>query len=544
MLHPPPSLFFTCSRCRIRLFKPSKRKYASAATQHVAARQKLPDSPARTRFAPSPTGYLHLGSLRTALFNYLLAKRTGGQFLLRLEDTDRKRTVADAEKRLYEDLRWAGLQWDEGPEVGGPYGPYRQSERTHIYHKHAQDLLQTPHAYRCFCTSERLHNLASERSKLGLPTDYDRTCAGIPKDQSDERAANGEAHVIRLKVPERTPIYTDIVYGKVGKNVKPVRRTDEAYDDPILLKSDGFPTYHLANVVDDHLMQITHVVRGTEWMNATPKHMALYSAFGWEPPHFAHVGLLVDENGNKLSKRNFDTDVASFRDRMKILPDALTNFVALLGWSHTVGKDLMSMEQLIENFTVKWTKGNVTVSLGKLWFLQNKHAISHVSQGTATVDRLVADIYEVVKALPDHAQVENRFDDAGWKSYVARILKLDVKNYTSPSNFVAQNSHFFLPYSGSPIPSDERNDVVSSKLKTLVQMENVDWTPETLKQEIHSMVTTVAANDVAEKEGGRIVHEYLRRVFAGGQRGPGMADTMAILGREECSRRLDHVTMS
>jgi glutamyl-tRNA synthetase len=352
-----------CHSCLARLSLIAKRRASTAvraadATPSTSSlrrspkksNQRLPDYPARTRFAPSPTGYLHLGSLRTALFNYLLARSTGGQFLLRIEDTDRTRTIADAEKRLCDDLEWAGLSWDEGPDKGGPYGPYRQSERTAIYQKHAHDLVESGHAYRCFCSTQRLRELADFQNSTGLPVSYDRKCADIPKEESDDRASKGEGHVIRLRMPATNRPFYDLVYGKVGgaKGVAGRERQDGAYDDSILLKSDQQPTYHLANVVDDHLMKITHVVRGSEWLTSTPKHMAMYDAFGWEPPQFAHVGLLVNESQAKLSKRDFDVDIASYRDKLGILPEALSNFVALLGWSHLSRSDCKSMEELIE----------------------------------------------------------------------------------------------------------------------------------------------------------------------------------------------------
>jgi glutamyl-tRNA synthetase len=236
--------------------------------------------------------------------------------------------------------------------VGGPYGPYKQSERTGMYHEHAEILLESGRAYRCFCTAHRLSELAEQRSKLGFPTDYDRTCANIPKEESDHKAAQGEKHVVRLLVPDVYPQFVDLIYGNVGRTLKPRRRGDEAYEDPILLKTDGLPTYHLANVVDDHHMEITHVIRGTEWLPATPKHLAMYEAFGWTPPEFAHVGLLTDQEGNKLSKRNFDTDIASFRDNMGIFPEALANFVALLGWSHGSRSDIMTMNDLINRVSI------------------------------------------------------------------------------------------------------------------------------------------------------------------------------------------------
>jgi glutamyl-tRNA synthetase len=267
--------------------------------------------------------------------------------VLRIEDTDRKRTLPDAEQRLYEDLSWAGLEWDEGPQIGGPYGPYRQSERSELYQEHTDKLLQSEHVYRCFCPADRLNSLAHERNKIGLATEYDRTCARLSREESDERASKGESYVVRLKVPEVYPEFEDLVYGKVGKNLRPPRRSGDGYEDPVLLKSDGLPTYHLANVIDDHFMNITHVIRGTEWLQATAKHMVLYDAFGWAAPQFAHVGLLVNEEGQKLSKRNLDLDISHFRDTMEIFPEALTNFAALLGWSHTEKSDYLPMEELV-----------------------------------------------------------------------------------------------------------------------------------------------------------------------------------------------------
>lgn len=239
-------------------------------------------------------------------------------------------------------------------------------------------MIDSGDGYRCFCSIERLDQLARQRQALGLPTDYDRQCADISGDESSARAANGEAHVVRLKAPNIYPVFNDLIYGRVGKDKGgnagvTMKHGEIAYEDPVLLKTDGRPTYHLANVVDDHYMQITHVIRATEWMSSTPKHLAIYHAFGWQPPAFAHVGLLVDEVGQKLSKRKLDTDISKFRDS-GILPEALVNFVALLGWSHSQKSDFMSLPQLVENFQMKFTKGNTIVSLDKLWYLQRAHA--------------------------------------------------------------------------------------------------------------------------------------------------------------------------
>lgn len=306
------------------------RRYAliGKPSQNQKPIWSLPESPARTRFAPSPTGYLHLGSLRTALFNYLLAQATGGQFLIRLEDTDQTRLVDDAESRLYQDLQWAGLTWDEGPDKGGPFGPYKQSERLDLYRQHVDMLLEKDRAFRCFCSKEELEFSLQQATFLGSVAHYPGTCTGISKSESDRRAANGEPHVVRFKTSEVPVSAPDLVYGAYKKA--------EREDNFIIMKSDGFPTYHFANVVDDHFMNITHVIRGAEWLISTPKHVELYNAFGWQSPNFAHVGLLVDHQRQKLSKRDIDNiGISVFRDA-NIMPEALLNFSVLLGWDPTL----------------------------------------------------------------------------------------------------------------------------------------------------------------------------------------------------------------
>ncbi|KAH6661278.1 hypothetical protein BKA67DRAFT_80929 [Truncatella angustata] len=339
----------------------------------------LPETPARTRFAPSPTGYLHLGSLRTALYNYLLAKATGGQFLLRLEDTDQSRLVRDAEPRLYEDLKWAGLNWDEGPDVGGPYGPYKQSERLDLYHEHANDLLASGQAYRCFCTPEDLealkrYNMETSPNGSGQGN-YNGKCTHVSTSESDRRAANGEPHCIRFRSIGK-PEVRDLVYGRYSK--------PEKEDDFIIIKRDGFPTYHFANIIDDHAMGVTHVVRGAEWLVSTPRHAMLYDAFQWTAPIFAHVGLLCNSAGQKLSKRSGDIDISSYRDK-GILPVALLNYAVLLGWSPGRGEkgtsEIMDLEEMIKKFHLRFTKGNIKIS-NKLPFIQTKHTARHLASLT------------------------------------------------------------------------------------------------------------------------------------------------------------------
>lgn len=528
---------YTCRSCLRQLSRASRRSISSKTAKDSKSGIALPTSPARTRFAPSPTGYLHLGSLRTALFNYLLANATGGQFLLRIEDTDQKRTVADAEKRLFDDLRWAGLQWDEGPLVGGPYGSYKQSERSAIYKAHAQKLLDNGHAYRCFCSAERLNALAEHRHKLGMATDYDRTCANISAEESDDRAHKGESHTIRLKVPDQYPTYKDLIYGTFKPLKKRGHVVETSYEDPILLKSDGLPTYHLANVVDDHLMKITHVIRGSEWMPSTPKHIAMYSAFGWTPPEFAHVGLLVDENGNKLSKRNFDTDITAFKE-MEIFPETLTNFAALLGWSHREKSDVMDLETLVNKFSFKFTKGNTTVTFGKLHFLQRRHAAlrAQAGPGNPKLQEMTSNVAHLL--LSPDSPYEN------WKQvvnssnpypYIEKIIIADAENYTNANEFLYRNSFFFTPlrpFDKAP-PMTTSSDI-PMRIHQLAQIEEKDWTKDALMAKVREIIDSRPEG----KQGGKHVYHYLRKMLTGQEQGIRLFDIMLILGRSESLKRL------
>ncbi|KAK7408003.1 Glutamate--tRNA ligase mitochondrial [Neonectria punicea] len=318
------------------------------------------DKPIRTRFAPSPTGYLHLGSLRTALFNNLVSKATkGGQFIIRIEDTDQNRLVPDAEERIFKDLAWAGLSWDEGPDKQGPYGPYRQSERLETYHKHTKTLLDNGSAYRCFCSSDTLEAQKRALHDAGKPTAYPGTCRSIPHAESDLRAAAGEPHVVRLDSGRfGTPKFKDAIYGPFQKK--------EPEEDFVLMKTDGYPTYHLANVVDDHLMKITHVIRGEEWLISTPKHLALYEAFGWEAPTFAHLGLLISNDGSKLSKRNDSVNLSTYQGQ-NVFPIALQAWLANLGASFKRGHETpRTLDDVAEALTFKFTRGGIKLNPQKL----------------------------------------------------------------------------------------------------------------------------------------------------------------------------------
>ncbi len=367
----------------IRGFKPKDLNYICKSCCRVLSTKV---KPVRTRFAPSPTGFVHLGSLRTALYNYLWARKTGGQFILRLEDTDRTRQVEGSAENLYETLKWAGLSHDEGPDVGGPSGPYIQSQRTDIYRTHIEMLLKSDHVYRCFCSSERLVELRLASRRHGMSGTYDRKCFHMSKQQSADRAAAGEGYVVRLKTPQNYPVVDDIVHGRVQFHGTKGRTL--AFDDPVLMKSDQFPTYHFANVVDDHLMEITHVIRGEEWLPSTPKHLALYDAFGWQPPQFAHVPLLANLSGAKLSKRHGDVNVKDYVKK-GYLPESILNYLALMGWNCRQENEVMSMDDMVRLFDLSdITKGSAVVTPAKLNYLQKQHYITK-SQTTIGLNELL-----------------------------------------------------------------------------------------------------------------------------------------------------------
>jgi glutamyl-tRNA synthetase len=302
------------------------------------------DKPVRVRIAPSPTGYFHVGSARTALFNWLFARHQVGKFIVRIEDTDRTRYHPGAIPDLIASLRWLGLDWDEGPEIGGDYGPYFQSERLDLYQHHADWLVEDGHAYKCYCSTERLSALREEQRSRKQDVGYDRHCRYLTAEERAEHEARGITPVVRLKVPlEGETSFEDILYGTITVE-------NRSLDDLVLLKSDGFPTYHLGVVVDDHLMEISHIMRGDEWLPSVPKHILLYQAFGWELPVFAHLPLILAPTGQgKLSKRHGGVEIRHFRQQ-GYLPEAMINYLARLGWSYDDKTEIFSREELIQYF--------------------------------------------------------------------------------------------------------------------------------------------------------------------------------------------------
>ncbi len=361
-----------------------------------------PESPVRTRFAPSPTGFLHIGGLRTALYSYLLAKQHHGQFILRLEDTDRERYVEGATEAIYKSLKWADINYDEGPDIGGPFGPYIQSQRLNIYKKYANELLEKGLAYPCFCDGKTLEETRKEQIAQNQATKYDRRCLKLSKKEIEEKLKNNAPYVVRMKIPENRKIeFEDLVRGRI------VYDSDEL-DDQVLLKSDGYPTYHLAVVVDDHLMEISHVTRTEEWLPSTPKHILLYEYFGWKTPKFAHLPLLLNADKTKMSKRKGDVAVEDYIKK-GYLAEALVNYLAFLGWnpgtpssakaSAGKEKEIYSMEELLRDFDLKKVhKAGAVFNIEKLnWY--NSYYIKQLP-----LDKLTKLCLPYLTTLPGHPE--------------------------------------------------------------------------------------------------------------------------------------------
>lgn len=327
----------------------------------------------RVRFAPSPTGYLHVGGLRTALFNYLFARHHRGIFVLRIEDTDQERLIPGAVENLINTLKWAGIIYDEGPDIGGEYGPYIQSQRLNLYEKYTGELLKSGHAYYCFCTPEDLEKMRETQKEKGLNPKYDGTCRNLTMEVVEDKLKKGVPHVIRLKMPQKGETkFLDLIRGEITVE-------NELVDDQVLIKSDGFPTYHLANVVDDHLMGITHVMRGEEWLLSVAKHLQIYKALGWQPPQMAHLSLLLSPDRSKLSKRQGDVAVEDFMAK-GYLPEALINYVALLGWNPGTEQEFFTMEELVEQFSLERVgKAGAVFDMEKLNWM-NAHYIRQMPE--------------------------------------------------------------------------------------------------------------------------------------------------------------------
>lgn len=475
----------------------------------------------RVRYAPSPTGLQHIGGVRTALFNYFFAKSSGGKFILRVEDTDRERYSDESLQDLYDTLDWLGVKWDEGPVVGGPYGPYIQSERTAIYQEYAKKLVDMGKAYYCYCTSERLERLREKQIAEKSPVQgYDGHCRDLTDEQRKELEAQGFKPVIRLKVPrEGSTTFHDVLMGDITRENKDVS------PDPVLLKSDGFPTYHLANVIDDHLMGITHIMRAQEWIPSGPLHVLLYEAFGWEVPTYCHLPMVMGSDGHKLSKRHGSTSVRDFRAK-GYLPEALLNYVSLVGWSYDGEKEFFTREELEKCFSLeKINKAPGVFDYQKLdWF--NAQYIRQKS------DKEIADL------LMPYLKQAGRLDDSGYDRLLAFVPGVRDR-LTLLSDIVAMTD--FLEDHGEPdaaILIPKKMDAASSlsSLKAVYELVKDDFAKGRTDDELQNDMCELAQR-LGIKNAG--VFNPLRAAVTGLQVSPPPFSCIHLLGEKESYRRIE-----
>lgn len=401
-------------------------------------------SKVRVRFAPSPTGYVHVGNARTALFNWLFARHVGGVYVLRIEDTDIERSREEYEKQLIDDLRWFGLDWDEGPDKGGLFGPYRQSQRLDLYAQYAEQLIAQGHSYYCFCSAKQLEAERQEALKAGRQPRYSGRCRKLAPDEAARRKAAGEPAAVRLKIVDSVFAWKDLVHG-------PTSFSSDVIGDPILVRSDGHPAYNYAVVIDDHLMEITHVIRGDDHISNTPRQLAVYRALGWEPPEFAHLSSILGSDRARLSKRHGATSLQSFRE-LGILPEALRNYLVLLGWSAADGKtEILSTQELVEQFSLDHViKSSAVFDPEKLKWL-NRHYMKETP-----LRRLVE------LSLPMLVQANYLSEPASEpvRAWLERVLDAVLKNLDHLSQVASAVRLIFEYDSVAVISGDETRHVV------------------------------------------------------------------------------------
>ncbi|MBU0707448.1 glutamate--tRNA ligase [Patescibacteria group bacterium] len=479
----------------------------------------MPNENVRVRFAPSPTGYLHIGGLRTALFNWLFAKKHKGTFILRIEDTDQSRLVEGSVENILEAFKWYGMDYDEGIDKGGDYGPYIQSKRLSVYTKHAQDLIKNDKAYYCFCTSERLSKLRKEQSAQKIPPQYDGFCRDLSKEEALNKVKKGVPHVVRMKLPKDGNISVeDLVRGKVDFSFRNL-------DDAIILKTDGFPTYQLANVIDDHMMKISQVIRAEEWLPSTPKHVWLYLAFGWDVPKFAHLPLIMSPKGGKLSKRDGAVSAMQYKE-MGYLPEAILNFIVLLGWNPKTDQEIFSLTELINAFDLKKVnKAGAVFNLDKLNFI-NSHYIKNISLEELTkrcvpfykkegIDTKNIQYLEKVTAL-----VKDRMttlDEVGELTrFVFKLAEYD-SSVLIPKKSTRDKTKDYLEQSHGLLNGVGENDFNSNKLKEL-------------------FISYIKDNDIKTND----MLWPLRVALSGQKNSPDVFDIAEVLGKAETITRTNH----
>lgn len=473
----------------------------------------------RVRFAPSPTGYLHIGGLRTALYNYLFARKNGGKCILRIEDTDRSRLVENGIEKLISALSWAEVEFDESPVLGGEYGPYAQSERFALYKKYALELIENGAGYYAFDTAEELSAMR-ERQKGGATQKYARwemrNQLTLSPEEVNRLIGEDVPYVVRLKIPDEHIVFQDVIRGEVSFHGRDI-------DDQILLKSDGWPTYHLANVVDDHLMGITHVIRGEEWLSSTPKHILLYSAFNWQKPKFAHLPLLLNKDKTKLSKRQGDVAVEDYRNK-GYFKEAIINFVALLGYNPSGDREIYSMQELIDSFELeKVNKGGAVFDLQKLDWM-NAQYLKMLS-----AENLALELDEILKKIG----LKKHFDH----DYLIKVIILFRERVTFLYQIPQNALYMFQP------PDEYEEDYLKKHWKenTMELVKELSGIYELEFDFSHDKLHSIT-NDFVISKGNKlkdIIHP-LRLMITGKSAGAGMFETMEVIGKEECLLRISH----
>lgn len=462
------------------------------------------------RIAPSPTGDPHVGTAYVGLFNYAFTKQLGGRFLLRIEDTDKARSTKESEEAILASLKWLGINWDEGPDIGGPNGPYRQSERLDIYKEHVEMLLKSGHAYWCTCSSERLADVRKRQMALKQPTGYDGYCRERPQSEVLGEITAGTNGVIRLKIPKSgKTTFVDLLRGEITIDNSEV-------DDQVLFKSDGFPTYHLANVVDDHLMGVSHVIRGEEWISSTPKHMLLYQFFGWQAPQFAHLPLLRNADKSKVSKRKNPVSLEYFREA-GYLPDTLTNFLGLMAFSFEDGREIFTLDDFVANFKLeRISLGGPVFDLQKLLWLNGRYL-----REKRTDSNVVSYIQEQLFS----------------KEYLSQIIPLVKERVEKSEDFIAYADFFFK---GDVTLEAEHYAIKGVEPKDAIELyENLVERIEQLKPfTVEKIEETLRVFSEEKKVKTRDLFMPIRLMVTGKKATPPLFDTMAVLGRERCRSRM------
>lgn len=486
--------------------------------------------PVRVRFAPSPTGFLHLGGLRTALYNYLFARKFNGSFILRIEDTDQARVVPGAMDQLHDDLLWSGIIPDEDPIRGGPSGPYIQSKRLEIYQEQVSKLLDNGTAYRCFCSDRRMEMLKREASRNGQTPKYDNRCRNLSKERIKEKLDKGESYCIRFKLEPTPNPFKDLVYGDITFDAS-------LEGDPVIMKTDGYPTYHFANIVDDHFMEISHVLRGVEWQISTQKHLLLYKAFGWTPPHFGHLPLILNSDGSKLSKRQDDIKVEFYR-KNGIFPVALINYITTAGggFERDQGpQQCFTYEDLITQFAVKKINPNSTKLRPEKLMEFNQLELSALLENEKNNRIFISSIVSLV-----HDTFPDRKTDGSLKlddENILSTLKWAKNRITKLTDLVSPDMAFlWIVPPLTQISKDLKHiDIAQSLNEKLAEIEGSNFNKDFLNNYLRNYSKK---NAIPFPE----LMKTLRALLSGLKEGPGVAEMMEILGKERTMERIKRVS--